>query len=557
MENAPNGRLHHARWIETHDASVDEMLRFAAGELARYATEITGQDWQVGHASKVGGTEGEIWLGLCNALAQPPGRELQPALWDDGYIVWPSGGCLLIAGKNARSVLFGVYAFLEYQGVRYLRPSLDGEVVPKRDELAWPAEPIAQEATYRHRGLCIEGASSLEHALGMVDWCAKKRMNTFFLQFFTSRYFYQLWYARPYNPQFAEHDVTDEDAAEFDRAIVANLKQRGMVYHQVGHGWTAVTLGLPRSGWVRTDEQVSEERTRWLAEVEGSRQLHDHMPINTELCYSHQPAFDALVESVVRYCQAHPELDVVHVWLSDAANNKCECADCRDLPISDWYAKIINAISESLHRRAPGKRFVFLCYIELLWAPERIEIDDRYDNIIMMYAPITRCYGHPLLDAECGDGRAYPRPVLNAYVAPRTNGFFARSLAGWRRAFAGDSFDFDYHLMWASWKHLTDTVVAKTLYQDLQNLQGAGLNGILSCQSLRNFSPSGLAMAVLADALWDPSIPWAQMRDAYLHAAFGEDAPHVAAYLDRLEAIWIPAIHTGEPRPCRQRWKRA
>ena len=370
-------------WLETGEPATDATLAFAAQELATYANRIAGGRWKAQAAWRLQEAPGSAWLGICDWLPQPQGAGLSPSPWDDGYAIWTCNERLCIVGRNARSVLFGVYAYLETQGVRFVRPGPQGEVVPSNGSLAWPREPMVELAAHRHRGLCIEGATSLDHTLETVDWCAKRRMNTLFLQFFTSRYFYDLWYARPYNERYADHQVTDEEAFEYDQRVIASLKTRGMVCHRVGHGWTAATLGMPRSGWVRTDEALPPDRVRWAAELGGQRGLYDRMPINTELCYSHSPAFDALVENVVRYNAAHPEVDVPHVWLSDAANNKCECDACRQLSISDWYAKLINALSEALQRRAPGKRFVFLCYIELLWPPmaariARSESDDPY-----------------------------------------------------------------------------------------------------------------------------------------------------------------------------------
>ena len=214
-----------------------------------------------------------------------------------------------------------------------------------------------EHPTYRHRGVCIEGATSLEHTLGMVDWCAKRRLNTVFLQFIHSGYFYNQWYERSYNPRHAGQPLSDAEALAYDDRLIAAMKRRGLVFHRVGHGWTSAAFGMPRSGWVKETTPVPAEYTRWLAEVQGERKLFKEIPINTELCYSFQPAFDAFIETIVRYCEAHPEMDVVHVWLSDAFNNKCECAGCRELTISDWYARIINALSEALHRRTPRHAF--------------------------------------------------------------------------------------------------------------------------------------------------------------------------------------------------------
>ncbi len=494
-------------------------------------------------ASRVNVQPGTAWLGICDRLP-PPTDALTPAAWGDGYAIWAEGGALYIAGRNARSVLFGVYAFLETQGVRFVRPGPAGEVIPAIADVTLPSTPIVEIAHYRHRGVCIEGATSLDHALGMVDWCAKRRMNTVFLQFIHSGYFYNQWYERKYNPKHAGAPLTEAEALQYDDQLIAAMQRRGLIFHRVGHGWTSAAFGMPRSGWVTETAPVPPDAVRWLAEVKGERKLFADIPINTELCYSFQPAFDAFVETIVRYCEAHPELDVVHVWLSDAFNNKCECADCRPLTIADWYARIINALSEALHRRTPGTRFVFLAYFELWWAPEQVQIDDHHGNAILMFAPITRCFGHALGDPACDDGQECPRPPLNQLVMSRqTNGFYRRILPAWRQAFGGDSFNFDYHLMWAIWQELTDTHLAQVFYDDLGQLKTLGLDGIVSCQSFRAFYPSGLAMATLAEALWNPNQPLEAIRHAHIEAAFGSDAAFADDYLRQTEAF----LGTGDP----------
>ena len=530
-------------WLATSDPAADATLRFAAEELARYLHDLTGDDYESSRASAFDGHGDAHWLGLCDWLPQPKEVSLRPSLWDDGYAIWASKGQLFLAGKNHRSVLYGVYDLLARQGIRFVRPGASEEIIPHRDVIWLPETPLVEEAHYRHRGVCIEGAPSLEHALGMVDWCAKKRMNSILLQFFTDRYFFQRWYGREYNPQFADHDVSDSEAMSLDRQVIAAIKQRGMILHQVGHGWTSLALGLPRSGWVTTSEEVPRERRRWLAQVDGERKLYKGIPLNTELCYSHRPARDAFVGNVVRFCQTHPEVDVVHVWLSDAPNNKCECADCRELSISDWYATLVNELSCELYKHMPGKRFVFLCYFELWWPPQRVALDERYGNAIMMFAPITRCYGHELWEASCDDGMAHAEPALNQLVYPRSNTFFARSLASWRAAFQGDSFDFDYHIKWANWRQLTDTALARTFHTDLGRLKGAGLNGLVNCQSFRTFYPTGLPLAILTEGLWDPSQSWQAQKQRYYRDAYGKDAKYVGQYLERIES----GLATGDP----------
>jgi hypothetical protein len=97
--------------------------------------------------------------------------------------------------------------------------------------------------------------------------------------------------------------------------------------------------------------------------------------------------------------------------------------------------------------------------------------------------------------------------------------------------------------MWAIWQQLTDTHIARVFYEDLGQLKTLGLDGIVSCQSFRAFYPSGLAMATLAEALWNPNRPLDTIRQAHIEAAFGPDAAFADDYLRKTEAF----LRTGDP----------
>jgi len=520
-------------------APTDEpVLAYAAREFARYARKIASARLRVKLLDQYQPGLPGIWLGVGAAFNGAADASIAPCNWDDGYQIKQIGDQLLIAGANGRSALFGVYAYFERLGARWVRPGPRGEWLPKLERL--PVEPfeVVERPSYRHRGICIEGAPSIEHALGIVDWMAKRRMNTFFLQFQHAGTFWDRWYARSYNPYFGRPKrLTDEECYALDDQLIAAARQRGLIVHRVGHGWTAAAVGLRPFGWQTTEEQVAPDKQRWLAELGGRRELFHKTPINTELCYSHPPAYDALIGELAAYAQAHPEVDVLHFWLSDATNNKCECPDCAALSPADWYARLVNTLSERLHQIDPQRRFVFLSYFESWWPPEKQVIESNRGNAIFMFAPIARCFRHALADESCASDFPPQRPALNHVVMPRDNRTYTRFLHDWWKVFTGDSFLFDYHLIWAVHEQVMDTALGRVMHEDMRDLRQLGLNGMVSCQVLRSFWPTGLAMAAMAETLWNADAAWPDMQRRYFAAAYGDDAEVVEQCLAGLDAL--------------------
>lgn len=74
-----------------------------------------------------------------------------------------------------------MYAFLRRLGYRFLLP--DETVMPHQLSLADLTCSYSHRASLRHRGVCIEGADSLENVLDFIDWLPKLGFNSFFLQF--------------------------------------------------------------------------------------------------------------------------------------------------------------------------------------------------------------------------------------------------------------------------------------------------------------------------------------------------------------------------------------
>lgn len=475
---------------------------FCASELNKYMQKMTDSSAQ-------------IQL-LC--------EKTQEDIFVEHYEIDVTGGKGSIRANRPRALLLGVYDFLRRLGCRFLRPGEKGEVVPRK-ALRDITVHASVTPSARHRGITIEGAVSLENVLDIVDWAPKAGFNSYFLQFRTSFEFFDRWY-RAQGQTF-----TEAQSAAFVQRIIAAIRLRDMLYHAVGHGWTSACVGIDANGWKNTDIQLSEDKKQMLAEVGGERKFFNGIPLNTNLCYSNAAVRRRMACEVADYAQAHPEIDVLHFWLADDANNVCECDACRTRPLADWYVMMLNEIDEQLSARNLAVKICFLVYLDLYWAPEHEQIRHP-ERFIMMFAPIFRSYTTSY--RQSGEGTAIEY-VYNKVVYPHNAASYLRFLDGWKKCFDGDCFDFDYHLMWDIYRDFGGERLAEVLYDDIRSLEALGMSGYMSCQLQRAFYPNGLAFYLMGRALSDNTLSYEQIRDEYYRGAFGEQAAFAASLYADIE----------------------
>jgi len=540
-----------------HPVTDHPTVTFAAQELARCLEEMLLDDPQV-HAVEVTGLSPGpaperrpvIRLGLFADLQAPEDgwpQVIDPK-WDDAVAFDVQRGHGLIGGVNPRSVLLGIYRFLTACGCRWPRPAPDAEQIPAR--ALWDLTARASETpSYRHRAICIEGAVSYRNVADMIDWAPKVGFNGYFTQFRESYIFFERWYGHRDNPLLAPEPFDLERARSFMDHLRGEIAVRGLLYHAVGHGWTCEPLGIPGLGWDTDVYTVEPEMRELLAEVDGERQIWRGVPLNTNLCYSNPRARALVVQSIVDYLEAHPNVDLLHFWLADGSNNHCECENCREIRPSDYYVRMLNELDALLTKRGIDTRIVFLIYVDLLWPPqsERLANPDRF---VLMFAPITRSYREPFPSQPTSD--ELPPYRRNALTFPSDPAQNVAHLRAWQRLFDGDSFAFEYHLWRAHYADPGQLTISRVLWEDLRTLQDLGLNGYVSCQVQRAFFPTGLPMYVLARTLWDRDAKLETIQDEYL-ATLGEEGGLALEYLRRISTLFedlgnLDALTTLDPR---------
>lgn len=505
---------------------------FAAKELQTYLTRMLN-----GEQAR----DCTFELGLADAYSRIPLPPVPDPSVDDRFHIQCEAAGGVIAGGNPRSVLLAVYRYLTEQGCRWVRPGDDGEYVPRLSRLR--EVNVTEAASYRHRAVCIEGAVSYEHVRDMIAWLPKVGFNGYFIQFREAHTFFNRWYAREENPFVVGERLSVEKAAELTTALESEITKRGLLYHKVGHGWTCEPFGIKGLGWERETVEPAKEIVPYLAMVNGERKLWGGIALNTNLCYSNPEVRRIMATAIADYAETHRDIDYLHVWLADGSNNNCECAACQKARPSDFYVQMLNEADAELTRRRLSTRIVFLIYVDLLWPPEK----ERFvhpERFVLMFAPIARTYSESFRsDENLPPLPPYHRNRLEFPRDVRSNLAFLRA---WQEIFQGDSFDFDYHLMW---DHLSDPghmQISRTIGADMKALRDIGLNGFVSCQVQRLFLPTGLPMTVMARTLWNRTADIESVTNDYFASAFGPDGTACRTYLERLSALFDPPYLRGE-----------
>lgn len=490
--------------------TASQTIQFAASELETYLTKMLP-------------STSDLTFQLAASSQEPL----------DGFSVKIRQDGGEISGVNDRSVLLGVYDYLHHLGCRFLGPGKDCEVVPTISMQSIPAD-YTKRASFRHRGVCIEGADSRENILAFIDWLPKLGYNSFFFQFKVPFAFLARWYQHQGNPYLQPKPYSVEDAQKDTADLEGELKKRGLLLHKAGHGWTGEVLGYETVSWDQERSPLTPEKQAMTAEIAGRRELWQGSPANTNLCFHNGDSIDIFADLVVQYAKSNPAVDYLHVWLADEYNNVCECCGCRQTTPSDQYVSLLNEIDRRLTAEKLSTRIVFLLYQELLWPPtkEKLENPDRF---VLMFAPISRTF-EASYDLS---GPEVPIPAFerNHIVLPTNLQENLAFLRGWQQLFHGDSFVYDYPLGRAHYGDFGYVHIARVISSDIKQLHKMGLDGYISCQELRVVFPNALPNYVMGYTLFDESADPQALIQEYFSAAYGERADQVLSYLNELSTL--------------------
>ncbi len=505
------------------DTKEKNTILFAARELAKYLGLCDPYgDFPVIPVTE-GGTDKDSLYVMVGAEGLPA---VSDKSLDDAILINTNEIYGLISGANARATLIAAYRFLRENGFGFTKPGKAGETIPK--VFANKKLSICEVPSYRHRGVCIEGATPQDVLIELIDWLPKVSMNAYFIQFFDPSAFYRRFYGK------YDINLTDDEITAMANQLRGEIAQRSLLYHAVGHGWTAKTLGVDGNSWDDSDATFTEDKIQMMAMIDGERGLFRKQPQNTNLCYSNSAVRDKMTDTILHYCEENLDVDYLHFWLADFSGNVCECDECLKMRLADYYVKMLNELDEKLTKKGLKTKVVFLIYSSLLWGPlsETFKNSDRF---VLMFAPFNRSYAGPLTKDGATKVPPYPRNKDKTTIG---TGECLAFLLEWQdKVGGGDSFDYDYHFCLGSMYEFTGFGLAKTLHADSKNFKELDINGLISCQGQRIFLPTALGMNMMAEVLWNNGQDFTDVSLRILGAQFGDYAKVVFDYLESLDAL--------------------
>lgn len=420
--------------------TASRVEHFAGRELVRYLHRMSGAEFSVREEPS----------------AVPPyiRFETRPAdAQNDGFKIRSSDEGITICGNNPRSVLYGVYAFLEHLGCVFAEPGV--EAVPFSEHLECPGFEFEHAASFKirsvfriqkiHFGKQGHYNGFGEHHLPQIDWMAKKKLNHYV--FYVDYDRFDLW----------EKNKKTILEALLDRGFIIELSQ-----HSLGYFFPS---GEAEDYGGFGPETYASGHPEWYV---GHKKIRIGIPRIQEIIFSR----------FMDFVRRNRELDVISLWPADAEMSPPENPS---LNISDEYLLFWNRAARMLAGEFPEKKLSCLAYFELLEPPLRIHGES---NLNLWFCPVFAHSMYPMKDDR--------------------NRKYLSMLKGWCEKISPESVAvFGYY----GWYPLL-APLAKRIKADWTAYRGIGIGGIHTwCGFTYNLMGTGFRRApemnVAAELLWD------------------------------------------------------
>jgi hypothetical protein len=508
-----------------------EVERFAAEELQHYLAAMTSTEaLPAGLSLPIISESAAVPASSCDLLlGRPQTHQLLAKLSEDKSI-FPDGatmvadgyrlktvtpasgtGAVILAANEERGVLFAAYQFLEKLGVRfYGYRDREGEIIPHEETIAIPSLDVVEQPAFRYRFVSDNNFSGREKAkiVAVADWGAKNRCNIFLL-------------------------APSRAGETWDQIALDEVRKRGFMIAGPGHILARLT----------PDRSLFAARPEYFPMLKGQRAANysDAWGGVPAFCWSNEAAMQLVVANAMRYLDAAPFIDLFAVYPPDGSQHgvQCQCPQCAQRSMSDWYLTLINRIARECAVKHPSTKVMWISYNECGVPPSQEAPWDHGRNMALLWCNDLRDF-HAPMDSEVNRHAASYLALKPRLIPIKTDGLKNpgdNDLAAWFRwqgwskylqhsGYKGDVILLDYYNAHVGNSlHVPMLQYCQTgpwpdgiMQRDFQTYLREGITGWQNCTDYYNDAPNPWWNWLSTQLLWNPRADTTALEaDFYTH----------------------------------------
>jgi len=469
-------------------------MQFAASELKKYLQFAYNTEIHITGHLQCDQYKGVVVLSICSG---DTGDEE-----NDEFSITVEEGNLLISGSNKRSLLYGVYKFLDqYIGYKWVNPEYQYNPVEAHEIINICSKNYKPD--FPKRGLVLENSESLEYIVRIIDWMAKNNYNSIF---FT----YHLW-------------------ERYKQVLRGEIEKRGLMLTLGGHN---IDLFLPAGRYFSGNPE-------WFSLYNGER-------MDTQPCFSSEAGTDTIIGNILEYCKSEVVIDTICIWPNDNLYT-CKCGQCAKSGFINTYIKFLDKLKKRAAKAGMKISIQHIAYnAQLEW--DMLDTIPENNDLDTLLACWGRDYTYDLAHPSNEYDIRFKNVVQN-WTSACNNSFGTRL----------SMFEYygDYWMLTALFPPLTNTIL-----KDVDFFKKTGVyeitclivpfylpEKIIHEELLHEELPENSAgyefnsertvlwfnLYVLARKMWDCSASHSDIMESYCAACFGPESAKAAKLIEILE----------------------
>ncbi|MBW7995126.1 MAG: DUF4838 domain-containing protein [Candidatus Glassbacteria bacterium] len=446
---------------------------------------------------------------------------------------------IVIRGKTRSGTLYGVYHLLNLLGCRWYAPGPDGEIIPRRDRLVLGNLDITRQPAAEIRGFWVsngkveaevndmtwEGRLTDRGDDAFFTWMARNRLNFFWNREEEWRSMKKLGIGLTAGEHVTYYELLRADKPyPYDHSLFHDDGSLPEDPYPVGDEYRG---DLDNDGTL----SYAEAHPEWYGITREGERFFPVRPFGTNYCTSSESGFAELMKNIIVYLRngdGH-NADTFSFWPLDGGE-WCSCARCSaedkndtDILLELVY-KIRQGLKQAYHTGELDRDIPVhsLIYVQTKTLPSReLPADFDYDNIVLTYFPIGRCYAHNFNDTLCTE----------------VNCKYLQVLLDW----SSESCLYRGKLLLGEYYNISGfrdlpLVFKTTMANDIPFYLNSGIAGLHYMHpSIAEMGVRRLINYQLAQTLWDPELDTDQLLDDYFNSLYGPAAPAMKEFYDLLE----------------------